>query len=225
MAGCVSYRGYFHLHAAQRYAQKLRQRGDDVIVGGVSAYSTLGHFADPLLSSMLRDDDVALIGMIFHELAHQLLYVPGESTFNESFATTVEQAGLRRWLSAHGQPQDLERWLASREREHQRLQRIAAARAELAVLYRSRLAPQAMRQRKQQRFAALSEELQSRRALNNADLAISATYWDCVPQFEALLAAEGEDLPRFYRRVRELAARASKANAAGSARWCCRGGC
>jgi predicted aminopeptidase len=219
VAGCVSYRGYFHRSAAERYARRLRQRGDDVAIGGVPAYSTLGHFADPLLSTMLRYDDVAVIGTIFHELAHQLLYVPDDSTFNESFATTVELAGLRRWLRARGQPQDLQQWQRDHAREIEQRQRIAEARADLAALYRLRITPEAMRQRKQQRLARLSEILQQlapaaattvppRRALNNADLAIDATYWDCVPAFEAELAAVDVDLPRFYRRVRELAATA-----------------
>lgn len=210
VAGCVSYRGYFHESAAQRYAQRLRQRGDDVLVAGVPAYSTLGHFADPLLSTMLRYDDVYVAGTIFHELAHQLLYVKDDPSFNESFASTVEQAGLQRWLAARGRSDELQAWRNARQRERWQQQRIDAARADLARLYASGAPAQQMRALKRARFEQLAQELRgaaaaSGRVLNNADLAISATYWICVPQLEAELAAVGGDLPRFYERARALA--------------------
>ncbi len=232
VAGCVSYRGYFREAAARRYAARLQRRGDDVMVGGVPAYSTLGHFADPLLSTMLRYDDAYVAGTIFHELAHQLLYVPGDSAFNESFATTVEQAGLQRWLAARGRAEDLQRWRSQRQRERRQQQRVDAARADLARLYASGAESQQMRELKRARFEQLAAELRAAaaqsatiapasasespapsaatsaapaRALNNADLAISATYFICVPQLEAELAAVSGDLPRFYARARALA--------------------
>ena len=108
--GCVSYRGYFREERARRYAARLAARGDDTLVAGVSAYSTLGHFADPLLDTMLRQDDATLVGTIFHELAHQLVYVRGETAFNEAFAMSVERAGLSRWLAARGEEAALERY-------------------------------------------------------------------------------------------------------------------
>lgn len=216
VAGCVSYRGYFHERAAGRYARRLQARGDDVIVGGVAAYSTLGHFADPLLSSMLRDDDAAVAGTIFHELAHQRLYVPGDSAFNESFAMTVEQAGLEKWLRARGRLEDLAAWRVARDGQREQLRYIAVARVDLAALYRSSLPLPQMRERKQSRLRQLADELHAhtprrqpagtaRRALNNADLAISATYWDCVAGLEAQLAAVDGDLSRFYLRAAQLA--------------------
>ena len=218
VAGCVSYRGYFHEAPAQRFAQKLRRRGDDVIVGGVPAYSTLGHFADPLLSTMLRYDDAYVAGTIFHELAHQRLYVPGDSSFNESFATTVEAAGLKRWLGGRGRPDELTRWRESRARQQRELQLIDAARADLARLYASHAPIAPMRALKQSRLQQLADEIHAlrgagadnakpavARALNNADLAISGTYFDCVPQLEAELAAVNGDLPRFYARAATLA--------------------
>ena len=107
IAGCVVYRGYFSEDAAQRYARRLRRRGDDAAVGGVAAYSTLGHFNDPVLSTMLGWSDAQLAATLFHELAHQVVYVPGDSEFNESFATVVEEAGLERWLAARQRAQDL----------------------------------------------------------------------------------------------------------------------
>ena len=218
VAGCVSYRGYFHEAAAQRFAQKLRRRGDDVIVGGVPAYSTLGHFADPLLSTMLRYDDAYVAGTIFHELAHQRLYVPGDSSFNESFATTVEAAGLQRWLSTRGRLDELTRWREVKARQQREMQLFDAARAELARLYASHAPVARMRDLKQSRLQRLADEIHAlygvgadsarraaQRPLNNADLAISGTYFDCVPQLEAELAAVNGDLPRFYARAAALA--------------------
>ncbi|WP_281852737.1 aminopeptidase [Dyella sp. GSA-30] len=103
-AGCVPYRGYFTEAKAKQRAQQLKADGDDVWVGGVAAYSTLGWFADPILSSMLRWDDDELASTIFHELAHQLIYVKGDSAFNESFASFVQDEGLRQWRQSRGLP-------------------------------------------------------------------------------------------------------------------------
>src|SRR5437764_9555940 len=114
VAGCVAYRGYFREQRAREFAAALAVRGFDVSVDGVPAYSTLGRFADPVLSSMLRYGDDELAATIFHELAHQLLYVRGDSEFNEAFATTVEDAGLERWLNSRGASYPLyEEWIAA----------------------------------------------------------------------------------------------------------------
>ncbi|MBP1472734.1 aminopeptidase [Frateuria sp. MAH-13] len=104
IAGCVAYRGYFELARAQAHAAELKSQGDDVWIGPVPAYSTLGWFADPIVSSMLRWDDDELAGTVFHELAHQRLYVKGDTAFNESFASFVQQEGLREWRKARGLP-------------------------------------------------------------------------------------------------------------------------
>ncbi len=101
-AGCVQYRGYYAKEDAQVFAAELNKDGDDIYVGGVAAYSTLGWFADPMLNTILFRDDVSLAGLIFHELAHQQLYVKNDSAFNEGFAKTVELEGVRRWLLNHG---------------------------------------------------------------------------------------------------------------------------
>jgi len=103
IAGCVAYRGYFSRRNALAFAADLSDRGYDVMVGGVAAYSTLGRFSDPVLSTMIDYGDTELAAMIFHELAHQLLYVKNDSEFNEAFAMTVEAAGVQRWLQQHGQ--------------------------------------------------------------------------------------------------------------------------
>ena len=106
IVGCVDYRGYFSERRARRFGARLRSQGFDVAVGGVAAYSTLGHFNDPILNTMMGWDDVELAAIVFHELTHQLLYVPNDSSFNEALATTVEEEGVRRWLSAQGRDAD-----------------------------------------------------------------------------------------------------------------------
>ncbi|MCK7577687.1 MAG: aminopeptidase [Chromatiales bacterium] len=130
-AGCVPYRGYFSQQRARRFAADLQARGLDVRVAPVAAYSTLGWFRDPILASQLRDDDTSLAAVIFHELAHQELYVPGDAAFNESFATAVEIEGVRRWLTARGTPE------AFTEYERERARR--AAFVSLVFTYRDRL--------------------------------------------------------------------------------------
>jgi predicted aminopeptidase len=205
IAGCVAYRGYFRERSAQRFAERLRRRGDDVSVDGVPAYSTLGHFADPVLSTMLRYDDADVVGMIFHELAHQLLYVRSDSVFNESFAMTVEEAGLEAWLSARGLGAELANWRAKRSREQRQMLLLIAARADLAALYKEKLAVVQLRERKRQRLAQVTQELHAKRVLNNADLAIAATYWDCVPGLQRELAAAGGQWSKFYVRAKLLA--------------------
>ena len=111
-----AYRGYFSEDAARRQAQKLRAKGLDVAVGGIPAYSTLGRFDDPVLNTMMRWSDVDLVATIFHELAHQVLYVTGDTSFNESFASAVEEFGMQRWLRSRDEQRDLERYRARRLR-------------------------------------------------------------------------------------------------------------
>jgi len=219
IAGCVSYRGYFNEAKARKFADRLASEGFDTFVGGVPAYSTLGKFQDPVLNTMLGYGDDELAAIIFHELAHQVVYVPGDSEFNEAFATSVEQAGLERWLRLRGRESDLGRFKMRRARQAQAVGLFARARTKLADLYEEKIPPQAMRARKGEilasldgDLAALEKKLGIRSAyrdlapngLNNAILASVATYYDCVPGFERLLASNGGDLPKFYAAVREL---------------------
>ena len=95
----------------------MAAEGFDVAIDGVPAYSTLGKFADPVLSSMLRYGDDELAATIFHELAHQLLYVRDDSAFNEAFATTVEEEGLRRWLEHQGTAARISEYRVEQARE------------------------------------------------------------------------------------------------------------
>jgi len=219
IAGCVAYRGYFKQARAQAFAARLRRQGFDVTVGGVAAYSTLGHFDDPILSSMLGWSDVQLASIVFHELMHQLIYVRGDSAFNEALATTVEQEGVARWLRAAGRERELATLRRWQERSARVVELLRSARADFAALYRLRLAPADMRRRKAARFAQLTDDYRALAAdwgndapyqawfaqpLNNARLAAVATYNRCVPGFTRLLAESGGDLPRFYQRVRDV---------------------
>ena len=203
IAGCVAYRGYFDRRSAERHAATQRAAGYDVVVYGVPAYSTLGWFDDPLLSSFIDYRDAELARLVFHELAHQVVYVKDDSAFNESFAVVVEREGLRRWLRDAGRAAP-----DARRREFEQL--TAELRAQLQALYAMPLAPAEMRRRKREALEALRPWLARMRGFesaepSNAVLASFATYTQKVPAFERLLAAAGGDLERFYARVRELA--------------------
>lgn len=219
VAGCVAYRGYFEESRARSLALRLSTHGDDVTVGGVATYSTLGHFADPLFNTMLGWRESRFVGTIFHELAHERLYVPGDSEFNEAFASVVEDEGVRLWLAAQGRAADLAalQLAAAREAGFMALQR--ETRTRLAGLYASGLDAQAMRVDKQREFGRLKfayERLRNEwggyagydawfaRSLNNADLASIATYRDCMPGLQGELTQAGS-LPAFYERAAHLA--------------------
>lgn len=221
IAGCVSYRGYFSERKARSFAAKLSQRGFDVTLDGVPAYSTLGKFADPVLSTMIRYGPDELAATIFHELAHQLLYVKNDTPFNEAFATTVENTGLERWLTFNGRSQAFQRYRKDSSREKEYIELFAHTRKQLAMLYASALPPDETRARKAAAFKELATEIRAlegrqgihstlydewiRQGLNNARLASLANYYDCVPGFERLLAAQDNDLPRFYAAAQKLA--------------------
>ncbi len=218
VAGCVAYRGWFHEASAEADAARLRRRGDDVWVGGVPAYSTLGWFADPILSSMLRWDDDELAGTIFHELAHQLLYVKGDTAFNESFATFVQREGLRQWRAHRGlspSPADTQAMTAGFTRL------VLDLRARLKVLYASGVDEEAMETGKQGEIAAFRVRYAHWRdshwhgdtrydawvakPINNARLLPFGLYDQWEPAFAALFAQAGQRWPAFYQRVRRLA--------------------
>jgi predicted aminopeptidase len=220
IAGCVVYRGYFDQERAERYARSLRFSGQDAAVGGVAAYSTLGHFDDPILNTMLAWNDVQLAGTLFHELAHQVLYVPGDSAFNESFATVVEEAGLERWLEERGRIQEMRVWYTQRERGEQFIGLLLVARERLRNLYAEKLPPEITRERKQAEFGRLKfeyTELKAQwngyagydrwfdRALNNAHLVSAATYHGCLPKFRELLNSYEGDFRKFYDGARAIA--------------------
>jgi predicted aminopeptidase len=220
VAGCVAYRGYFSRDKAWRKAEALEAQGYDVFVGGATAYSTLGKFNDPVLSTMLGRDDTELVALLFHELAHQVLYVKGDTSFNESFASAVEELGVERWLDSEGSEGDLERWQKYRSWSAD-LTRIALeARDDLQQLFDSSLDDKEKRARKAARLEQLTSDLVLRASaagidatrwwqeqpLNNARLASWSAYESYVPAFRQVFADCEEDFGCFYDGAESLAA-------------------
>ena len=220
VAGCVNYRGYYSKDDAQAYATELRAAGNDVEVGGVTAYSTLGWFNDPLISTFINYPDAELARLIFHELAHQVVYVAGDSQFNESFASAVEEAGVERWLAQYGNDAMRAGYGRYLERKHDFLALLLKIRGALEANYQSDQPLAEQRAVKARLFQQLKDEYQVLKTswggyagydkffaepLSNAHLASIATYNDFVPAFRALLRRDA-GLPRFYADVRALAA-------------------
>lgn len=206
--GCVPYLGFFSESAARAEARRLKRKGLDIYVGGVLAYSTLGWFNDPLLSTFIRYPDAQVARLVFHELAHQVAYAKGDTTFNESFAVVVEEEGVRRWLKSEGRTAELAAFQAAQERKRAFAAAVKETRERLAAIYAADLPAEDMRERKRAEFDRLRAQFP--RAVpaepNNAFLASVALYTEMVPGFERLLADCGGDLQKFYARVRELAA-------------------
>jgi predicted aminopeptidase len=220
VAGCVNYRGYYSKEAAEAYASDLKAEGNDVEVGGVPAYSTLGWFSDPLISTFINYPDAELARMIFHELAHQIVYAQGDSQFNESFASTVEEVGVERWMDRFGNPAMRDGYARYKSRKHDFLALLLKYRKALeqnyAVVDRSDNEKRAVKARL---FMELKDEYQVLKGnwggyagydrffeqpLSNAHLASIATYEDFVPAFRAMLRRDGS-FPRFYKSVKRLA--------------------
>jgi len=219
VAGCTAYRGWFAEDKARAAAAGLAARGYDVFIGGVAAYSTLGWFADPVLNTMLGEDETGLAGLLFHELAHQKVYVPGDTLFNEGFATLVEEEGTRRWLGSRRDQAGLCAFQARQSRRAVVLRIVGELRTALTAIYASS-AP--VDQRRRERTAAFDQARASYATLragwpappwfdgwfapglNNARLVALSSYEDYVPAFRALLARDGGDLPRFYASVAGL---------------------
>lgn len=219
IAGCISYRGYYSKADADRFAEQLRADGFEVYVGGVPAYSTLGWFDDPVLSSFIYYGEGELARLIFHELAHQVLYVPGDSTFNESFATAVEQAGVQRWLARRSDALLSEDYRAYERRRTDFIALLKKHRAMLEAVYAANQSDDDKRRGKAAVFQALKAEYQVLRTrwggfagydrwfeqpLGNPHLASVATYTDAVPGFLRMLEAEGGELPKFFEAARAL---------------------
>ncbi len=218
--GCVPYRGYFSRKSATETAVDLQRQGLDVYVSGVTAYSTLGWSSDPLLSTMLRQDDTYLASVVFHELAHQRLYVDGDSAFNEAFAVAVETSGVRKWLRAAGNSAGLRRYEADRRRSADFLRLIARTREELAQVYGSPRPPEQMAAAKAatiDRLRVRYRQMRDRRwagyrgydawfasPINNAKLAATSVYGEQVPVFLHLYDLCSGDYPRFYAAVRRI---------------------
>ena len=215
VAGCVVYRGYFSQKAAHRFAEKMEKKGFDVYVSPIGAYSTLGWYNDPVLSTHLQKGPISLAGLIIHELAHQQLYVKGDSQFNEGFAVCVERAGVLRWLRASAFIQSSERDSLIAEAfkmwEAQDLYnaKMLAARSRLKEIYSDNKADiEKMRQKKDSLLRGMELELFSRNnvkgnqtSINNAFFVPVSTYYETVPEFEKILEGSGGNFPEFYRKV------------------------
>lgn len=219
IVGCLDYRGYFQPHRARRHAEQLRQQGYDVYVGGVAAYSTLGWFDDPVLNSMLDWDEPRLAKFLFHELAHQRLYVRDDTGFNEAFAETVAEVGLTRWLAQHADSVAAARFRAAEAREQDFIAQVLQTKEALADVYGSSLSASARRARKASLLEGFRERYRTLRQgwggyagydswvaddLNNAKISAVVTYHDQIPAFRALLDSVDGDLTRFYQRAESL---------------------
>lgn len=225
MVGCVPYRGYYTRQLAEDYAAEFERAGDDVTIGGVTAYSTLGFFDDPVTSTMLRLPEERLAGVIFHELAHQVVYVRSNATFNESFARAVEIEGTLRWLESRNDTAGLVRYRTALQRSDIFFEQVKVIRSALAQLYASDGTAAEKRGKKAAIFIAMREAHKERRlhdpawsaydpwfadGLNNAKLAAVATYFDDVAMFRELLRQVGGDFSAFYAAVRLKAAQLGK---------------
>lgn len=229
VVGCVAYRGFYNQSEAEALADELRQKGLDAYVGGVPAYSTLGYFSDPVLNTFLKSGSLEAARLIFHELAHQMIYVEGDTAFNESFATLVENEGLRRWLERQKNPK-LARAVDDRRQQKTALvELVNDYRSKLRDIYASDLPDGAKRIAKAEVMSDLKRTYLSQQEalgkppvykqwlekdLNNAKIASLALYTKLYPAFEALLKEEDNSLPRFYERVRLLGSMAATERAA-----------
>jgi predicted aminopeptidase len=220
--GCAAYRGYFARSAADQLAGELATQGYDASVSPVQAYSTLGWFSDPLLNTFINQPEPELARLIFHELAHQVVYVRDDTVFNESFATSVERAGVQRWLQAHGSDALGSAWQQLEQRRAQFLELITETRRALDDVYAGTFTDQDKRERKRALFAQMQTRYRTLRdgswdgfkgydrffaqPLNNAHLAAIGAYFDRVPAFEALMHRTGPDMAAFFREVKRIGA-------------------
>lgn len=220
LLGHLKYRGYFTEQAARAEAKRLKARGFEAYVGGVEAYSTLGFFRDPVLNTFFQRSDAELAEVVFHELTHVKLFLPGDSDFNEAFATANAQAAVRRWLLAKGDRAGLARYETTLKNDGEIVALLLRTRVKLRQLYaRHDLSPAQMREHKAIIFTELhADYLEIRRRhhgdslydrafakpWNNARLNTVATYYDLVPGFEHLLQREHGDLHAFYSEVRKM---------------------
>ncbi len=218
--GCQAYRGYFDLDDALEERASFEARNYDTFVGGVTAYSTLGWFDDPLHSGFTNLADGRMVALIFHELAHQVVYIAHDTTFNESFATAVELEGLKLWSEQIDNPDVFERARQRLDYRNQTLALVQDTTAQLKTLYRQKdqLPVTALRERKAELLTELLTAYQTASAdwhqpgpfgasptsLNNANLALFRQYNQYVPGFRQLLKEVDRDFPTFYRRVEEL---------------------
>lgn len=242
VAGCLNYRGYFSRDAALHLANKLEKQGYDVYVGGVTAYSTLGWLADPVLNTMLNRGTTDLARVIFHELAHQKIYIKDDTEFNEAFADTVAIEGVERWLQKTGNSESIRKFKQDQEREDIFVNLVLRYRRQLDELYHSQFSDLEKRVTKTRLLQQMVNDYQQDRSawrdgttydtwfaigVNNAKLNAVTTYREYVPGFKILLRSVGSNLARFYGLVEELGkCRAEKRKSilqSGYTRFSCQG--
>jgi len=217
--GCLNYRGYFSKEYAQQYAMKLQEQGYDVFIGGVTAYSTLGWFDDPVLNTMFRKNDTYLSKVIFHELAHQRVYIKDDTEINEAFADTVALIGVKRWLQHIAIPADIKAFGLEQEREEEFVDLVMTTRQELDALYQSNQTDSIKLAKKEQIFNSMRFKYKKLRTswnndttydawfengLNNAKLSAVITYRKLIPGFFNLLDKTNDNLEDFYNLVEKL---------------------
>lgn len=217
-AGCISYRGYFNKQEADEYAEQLADQGYDVYVAGARAYSTLGWFDDPLLNTMMYKSEAARVAILFHELAHQKIYVENDSAFNEAFASTIEQEGVRRWFIYRKQNSELTEYEKHLTRKNELNSLLLKYRNKLKNIYNKQADTKVVLEKKKKLFEYLKHDYAALKIkwkgydgydkwmeqdLNNAHLAIVATYNDLVPVFTRKLN-ETRDIAKFYKYILKL---------------------
>jgi predicted aminopeptidase len=218
VAGCVPYRGFFKQQKAKDSAARQRNKGLDVIISPAAAYSSLGWFKDPLLSTMFSGSDIRLAGFLFHELAHQRLYIKDDGAFNEGYASFVEEAGIKAWLEAEQRQGELKDWLKLQAVTKEFSKLIGQTRGDLAALYRTNEANSYKRGGKAEIFRSLSSSYEKlvaekwhgkryyaswfQEPLNNARLALYNTYEGSHCAFQRLWDTAGGD-PREFHRLSE----------------------
>ena len=222
LVGTLKYRGYFSEQLAKDEVKQLKKEGYDVFGSGVPAYSTLGWFSDPVLSTFIDRDDVELAELIFHELTHPRVFFPGDTDFNEAFATANSEEGVRRWLRAKGDLKALASYERSLKQNDAVLRLILRTRDRLEEVYAKkdsmsledmRKAKAALIVRLRQEYVALKKSGRSdssydrwfaSKPINNARLCAVASYHDLVPGFHRLLKEQGGDLEKFYEAAEKL---------------------
>ena len=222
VAGCVPYRGYFKQQKARESAEHLSRKGMDVIVSPAAAYSSLGWFDDPLLSTMLSGSETRLAAYLFHELAHQRLYVKNDGLFNEGYANFVEEAGVKSWLETRQQPDELQNWLKLQQVSRDFSNLVGKTRMRLAGLYLSEQSESVMREKKAEIFSVFESDYQGlsddkwqgkryyaswfKEPLNNARLALYNTYEGSHCAFRRLWDQAGGNWQQFHRLAEQKSA-------------------
>lgn len=218
IAGCVFYRGYFLKEQALKFSKKMQEKGFDVFVGPFNAYSTLGWYNDPLLSSHLLLDSIHLAGIIIHELAHQKFYISGDSRFNESFAVTVERAGVLRWLKSLGRDEQIIQALKMWDEDDKIASRILKARSQLNEIYNDNLDSISLSYKKDSIFKSLKVDICNGNCsgiklpktngedfeFNNAYFVPINIYYSLIPNFKNILDSCGGNFTEFFEKVKEI---------------------